>query len=740
MPAGDILRSSEKSALTNNQFVTNVTNRGQKFSLSKKIKSFGAMGFITIVLGIFVLLFSSGNLLPAAISDRLIEETDVQYADAVESKKLVFQQAMREGKIPSNTANILNQNGVLVGYIKDDEFIEGNNTDGELVLKMSDEIITADNFITTVNNNPSLYNAFNDATYGRAAYYYDEAANDVFRQIGTNRNNYSADSDFDEVMNDVVGSGSDIDVNSVSIEEKIINNNGESETITEYVENGEAISSKAQAETFVSGIGGKVLGSTTEQATLQSADILKTSDTIAKEQKSSLFFLAFMENISKMKAGEGDESKINEAMDYIYQEHESEVVDVKTGEIIKVTGAAVDSPSLYSILSGNNLDVERVQNYSSDRVLKTVENQLGVNNSGNIIANTIASVTKGIKGVVGRLLGNYNATTSEDILNKVTPIIESSLVNNSFDTISGINAGEFLVEGAVNVGGKLARASGATAGDAESITKYALLNSTVLAMDAEADRINRSPFDISSKNTFLGSILYKVAFYSLTSQRSSLTNIKSFSSMLSSAMIGLMPDTYADSIDGYLSNFGDCETISRIGAMGSPQCVATQTFDTSTLNNPFNDQGFKDFVEANTTLSNGTRKINSDSVLAEFIKNNDERITSVGIMDGGILNDSDSGSTSISLVSDITEMIKSFNGASEAEKRKASGEAYVNSSANPDWQTYKYAQRYVSLARATSALKQYSDDGTAYNNLKFFEGTNNPVTAFVKEYRKVANR
>ena len=53
---------------------------------------------------------------------------------------------------------------------------------------------------------------------------------------------------------------------------------------------------------------------------------------------------------------------------------------------------------------------------------------------------------------------------------------------------------------------------------------------------------------------------------------------------------------------------------------------------------------------------------------------------------------------------------------------------------NEDWDTYKYAQRYVSLARATAALKQHSNDSTAYNNITYFEGSRNPVVAFLDEY------
>ena len=105
-------------------------------------------------------------------------------------------------------------------------------------------------------------------------------------------------------------------------------------------------------------------------------------------------------------------------------------------------------------------------------------------------------------------------------------------------------------------------------------------------------------------------------------------------------------------------------------------------------------------------------------------------------MDGGILESLSGGSSSIPFISDILKMIEIFLGASEADKRIASGAAFINSAANPDWQTYKYAQRYVSLARATAALRSHSN-ATAYQ-IKFFEGTENPVMAFLEEYYKVA--
>lgn len=727
-----ILRSYDKAALDNSQFISSVS--GKKLVLKKggKLKAFGAAGFITAMIAVFAVLFGTGNLIPSAISERLIEETDIQYADAVKSKEFVFQQAMFNGEIPDDTKQILKQNGVEV-----------ISTDGgEVALKMEDKIITASNFINEVNSNVELYNAFTEATYGRAAYYYDESAEKVFRKIGTNRDNYTSKSSFDEVMSAKVGEGSDINVNSVSLVKKTRTNEetGEEEVYYEYEENGPSANSNSPAAQFINDVREKNPAPTALDSALYTADALKVADTISKEERSSLFFVTFMENISKMKAGDGNESKINEAMNFLYESADTEILDVETGEMIKSSGTALESPSLYAVLAGTKLKAEDVKNYSSDRILKTVENRAGINNSGTTISETVASSLK-MKGSIGRFISSGLETASAALLNLLEPTVSSSLMENSYSTIKGIDAGEFLVEGAVNVGKELAKASGASAGDTNAVNQYAKLNNKVLAMDAAVDRLNRSPFDTSSRNTFLGSIVYNFAISLRHNRGSLLSGASTIISTTKNSALSLLPTASAiEESEGYLTSFGECETYGTIGAVGSAHCSEIATFDISTLNDPFNDPGFIEFVNNNTSIgSNGERIVNKGSALARYIIYNDERETPLGVVDGGILESLKQGSSSIGFISNILAMIKTFLGTTREERRIASGEAFVNSSANPDWQVYKYAQRYVSLARATSVLKQYSKGSSAYHNIQFFEGDENPVVAFLNEYYLLAD-
>ena len=729
MSAEEVLRNNERSAVSNNnnldsQIINHVTGEHERTILRnlKKHKSLGAIGLVTLALLILVVLFSFGNLIPAAILDRLIEATDVQYADAVESKFIVFKQALENGDIPENTVKRLASNGITV---------DGTS------LTFKGQTITASNFIDIAHSNIEFYNAFNAATYDRAAYYYDESAEAVFKKIGTSRNNYNSDTDFDEVMEKVVGKGSDINVSNVGLFEKEDEETGEKYTELDTV--GNVSSSTGGAEEFVDRVAEHTLAEDSLTATLYATDALNTADTISKEQKSSIFFMTLMENISKMKAGEGNTAKINEAMNFLYDERESSVIDINTGNTIISRGSALESPSLYSILAGSQINGNEVTNYASDRVLKTVENRVGVNEVGEEVKDgNVTSTSTKLKGIIGRFLRIFGESADKGTLSNAVGMLNSSMVENDFDNINGIYAGELLVEGAVNVGKELAKASGATAGDTSATKTYAMLNDTILALDAEADRINRSPFDITSKNTFLGSIVYKLGVSVASSKFGSTFNTigSAIGNIMGTITNIFSPSSKAeDAGTQYLANFGDCETLGSVGAVGSVGCSEIATFDTSTLDDPFNDADFVSFVEENTSVDeSGTRTINKDSKLANFIKYNNERITPVGVMDGGLLESLTSGSSKLSFISDIVLMIKIWLGASDEEKSIATGKSFINSSSNEEWETYKYAQRYVSLARATDALRQYDGSETAYINLKFFEGTENPVIAFLNDY------
>lgn len=744
MTAEEVLRLNEESAIDNNQIVFSGSGQGKKKSPLKLKKGFGAVIFITLVLVVFLVFFSAGNLIPTAISERLIEETDVQYTDAVQMKTQIFQQTLAEGKVPTNTIARLKNAGVLVGNGGVNDFQESENGTS---LKMGDKVISASQFSSAVMSDARLYDAFTGATYGRAAYYYDDAAETVFKQQGISRNNYKNNGkSFDEVMNGAVGKGNSITVGEGDEAVTCKNSDGE---IAENED--EAVlcsvdtvvseqSAGSDAGSFVSAVGEK-------NSDGDAASTLSIADSIATEQKSSAFYVGLMENISKMKAGDGSDSKINEAMNYLYQDSVVEVVDVTSGEVKQVTGSALEAPSLYALLSGERLDVNNVANYSTERVLKTVENQqLGGESVGyGALLGSYTSTDSGVRGTIGRI---KSSGSSSESLQAVTPIINSSLVDNSFESIKGVNAGELLVQGAVNVGASLALQSGATAGGAEEVAAYRRATDAIIALEAEVDRLHRSPLDITSKNTFLGSIVYKFAISTMKSG-TFLNKVASISRVTASSISSVLPSVHADDKnDSYMTNYGNCERMESIGAVGTAGCSRNETFDMSTIN--ISDPTFISVMNENIEASeDGTYEVKKGSTFEKFIRYNVGRITPLGVTDGGILkaldNKDDSGTENasygkipfISKVSDLLstvwkKIVNLFTGEND-HADIATGAAFVNSKDNRSWDEYKYAQRYVSMVRATKALQMYDGGQTAYNNIPYV-GTGNPVLACLEKY------
>ena len=160
MNAGNLLRASEASALNNSQFISSVKGKSLKVKSKGKKFSFSLMFLVTLMIATIAIILVSGNIIPSSISENLVEEVDVQYADAVESKILVFQQAMKNGDLTEGMISRFEECGISV--FKTDS--------GQYAVKIDDKTVSANDFYSEIHNNIKLYDAFNKATYERAAY------------------------------------------------------------------------------------------------------------------------------------------------------------------------------------------------------------------------------------------------------------------------------------------------------------------------------------------------------------------------------------------------------------------------------------------------------------------------------------------------------------------------------------------------------------------------------------------
>ena len=789
-----------------------------KLKAGGKLKAFGAVGFIVAMLAIFTGLFSTANILPAAISARLSEETDTQYAYSRETQFLIFQAAMRGqdengkdtgkgGDLPDNVVEVLKWKGVLVGYPDPDAeggFVEANNLDsGELSLKVDDKIVSADDFIDEIHENVKLYNAVTEALYSRAGLWYDESANKMFNERGISRDSFTSDSDFDKAMIKEVGTGSAIEIWSSKEDDQGCEKKDTTiDATTELHEticsssstHGDKNSGNEDISGFIDAVAEKTKGEDEDTATKNATDAIKATDAVAQEQKAMRYHMAVMQNISKMMAGDGSESKINETMNSLYEKQIYTEYDIETDSVIEIEGSALESPALYSILTGTDYDAANSRNQTSDRVLKLVKKQGGLDEDSfdeEIISGTVSTPSSELKGDIGRFLPNNADEKGDlDLLGTTEPIIAESLVDNSYETITGIGRGNMLVEGAVVTGKELAHLSGGVAGDSEAVASYLKLNTEILALDAASDRMNRSPFDATSKNTFLGSIVYNMAislYYN--NSNSLLSGMVSFIKTTSQSINALLPMAHAEEVSAYLNSHGDCETLDVMvdGAVGSANCVEISVFDTDTIrSDPLrSDSEYAKYLEDNAPNSS----VKKDSHLAGFIDNS-TRMSPTGITDGGVLDkiveggeceDSDTtkkilsgetgrkeceeyeesheegktiGGVVNAIISTIVDLFKTvvqalskaiavlikFSIADDVQKAKATGAFYADTAENREngnWDNSKWGQFYMSANRNMSIMRQYAVnyDGRLAYDIKGFEWDENPVLAYIRESR-----
>ena len=89
--SSNMLLASERSAISGKPFKANVKGKRSKNGRKKK-KSLGALASIIIVVFLAGFFFVPAYMIPSMIMERLIEEFDIQWADAVESKIIVFKE------------------------------------------------------------------------------------------------------------------------------------------------------------------------------------------------------------------------------------------------------------------------------------------------------------------------------------------------------------------------------------------------------------------------------------------------------------------------------------------------------------------------------------------------------------------------------------------------------------------------------------------------------------------------
>ncbi len=746
------------------------TSSGKSGKRKAFFKKAGPIGAITgILFGGGIFFYAAQSMLAPHLSALYTQATDLQFTSYNMRNTRIMSYMIDGGgqvKISNFTKKYtlftpymqkrLANNGIEVGHLTSSgDFEAGQALIGsKTVLKYGDKVVDANSFQTEFANNANFREAYYNAKRGRIAGFFDDSAETFYKNKGATRDIFdqyksTGDEDtdmenFKETVSDRV-TGTDGTINTVRSEtdeetgEESLKENGEDINMR----NVDGATPESKARAMVNNIAGKVstVGVPVCSA-LRIANLAAVAVSAYQIYQSIAYFLSFMEPISKMMAGEGDASGINETLNFMTQQTTStvEYVDENGKSTTKtLTGSMVESSGAKLVMGNTPSSESAVQPFSFDNVTKAATRiaiSVGATTtvcSGVMAASAIVSLASTaipggklatfIIGAVAQTIGGIVLTgVVAAIVSAIIPYVAKMFASNIFETYTGIPAGELFSQGAAAANFSLATQSSAYMPSSEEAIKTQNRHTTrAIAQEAEVDRLHRSPLDVSSPNTFLGSIMAKFSYLSYSNP--ALTSVSNITRVVGSSTRALIPAAAALDQDlTYTSHYSDCNNLK--GTQCDMYGYSIVSSDYSTIDIKPDDPTYMAVVSPNLD-ENGEVKDNSE--LAKFINFCVNRESPWGVMDANILNalQTDGGIVvnNLPVVNDIIDVV---NAAEDAANQKwATGENCINSASNPRWDSeFKYYQRYVEDMRIIYGM----DDPETKDQ--------NPVITYQNKYRE----
>jgi len=767
-------RGTGKSNFSNK----NIQTKGKK----KKGGIFAFVFVFGLIIGGCTFLASSHSLLGPAISALFIETGDTGYTSyAARSARLAAFKLQGGSGVTSTWKGTLKYSRMSENFRArlTSQGFTVNGSGANTTLTFRGETYDADGFLNAYYNNPELRSAYKTAKRGRVANFFDQAFQRIAHKLGLSRNLYK---DYKNSNNSTV----DAENSNKIIDDKIDTANGDADLTTTHDEKPEATEDnpdpnpetdpetstkqnvdgdtpETKASNYINRIASKVQKSVSYACTaLGVFNILSNAVTAARTYQNIQLAMGLNENVSKTMAGYGNEAGLNTMLNSFTTTTTNTVEDynnisysgsvpsseMEAGNLtinqpgtVTYTGAATEATAFQSIMAGATLDPLEANNFSlgressiMDRVLKFATSPTPMATCINLtLATSAASLIislipgSGVVQIAGTFFlkaaaGVVASFALGSILGFMIPTIARTFFTPSnIANLTGIPLGNTYSNGTIATLTRNGRSgSGQSYSSEKAAQAYHQETQRVLALDAEIDRMELSPFDTSSRHTFLGSIAYSFLPITFSKQTS---NINTIMRNTSKAIASLTGNTYAAS-NNYMTTFGNCPDLARVGAVGDVFCNPITTTDLSLVDISPDDPSYVDAIksEVHDCDDNGNCKIKDNSDLAKYISYCANRDSPIGIVDANILNELRSGNAVTNFFSAWPKIgdLLSFIGATEdiTNMNWATGKNCVNNTdTNPEWNSkYRYYQRYVEderilaqMSGEPSTISQYLD-------------------------------
>lgn len=464
----------------------------------------------------------------------------------------------------------------------------------------------------------------------------------------------------------------------------------------------------------------------------------------------------FMEAVQKVQAGDGAKSPMNE------YNKELVMTDPESGK------NAMNSDGMGALFSGSKIDtskdsvqsvnpekaISRISESQDDKILALFAKVSG-SASGLLKAYEICNYAKGTLAVanaaftvasfipifgqalkIGQLtLKAVAKAVLKGIIKAAAPIIAKELVKLLGKTLVkdmatewvGEHLGDALTSGANSLLSANHQTGGGSPGSTTKVGQFKQKQETVIAQEAEYQRSIRSPFDITSQYTFLGSLAYSlIPFATTTSVGGIISNISSLSI---NSVVKLLPTASAVAQTEMIgmAQPGDCPTLETIGIQGDAYCNPLYMTDDDTIEgtNVTPDDIIEQEIEWGfiTINDDGSHTIKDNTELSNYIMYCGQRVSSWGIADANIanaINQKTTGQKILSMIPLVGDAMDVVDAATkQANLPWTTGSACVASESNSYWEHNAIHQRYVEDQRLLEGIGSVEK---------------NAVTAFLEDY------
>ena len=637
-----------------------INNKKSRF----KISNFTATGAILLIIGIFVvatIIISRPLLTIGAIDFNLQDSLGFTATAEILKKQAMYISGnqLSDGEVPDVWAGDLAEHGIKVGqvtlagdFVRTNVYVanieqlkdlavlghfETTPSEGQLAVLYDDQVIKADDFVATVESNLKLFADFSDALDISARYYYSNEVSQVYSDMGLSRSAFVEWTDsgdakknqesFNEMAAAMLDNRSNLEL--FAAEGKDNNESGEEQTESAP---GLQVSGATEASSIVSEVASSVRGS---DATSRAAQLLNTAISASEPYLAASTFMMIEEPIQQARI-EGT-GPVNELMNLLNTETEVSYTDVTTGETKTKKASIMTTGNFVSAISGGKFSKGEAVNFARDRALVATK----MNDNGIIRDTTVSSSGQSSSSILMKLFGFGSA--DRDKLSVLDDSVSLAMVQKNSDVVASEIGGNRAVEGGSFLSNTInTRVIGAMPSDEATIAEYHQEVKDVMARKAEAERATRSPFDITSPYTFMGSIVHSLS--------NAVARNRVSGGSLTNSIIGVVADVTNNSTkqiwssaiadgrdDSYAMTFGDyCNTAkSAANVEADIYCTPHTTISTGYMKNKLSDwrNELGDNISENGSVNEDA---NVDYKLSDFITNGMDRWATIGVQSADV--------------------------------------------------------------------------------------------------------